>query len=437
MSFRNDSDGVGGQPSREAERVKIGVNELTIGMYVAELDRPWLETPFMFQGFVVSNEEDLRTIRELCEYVYVDVVKETFEARRQNAAGGKDKKRPPLAERLKWVKEVPFEQEVTKAKGSFDDARKMASDVLAGMRLGAELDTEKIKKVVSECVDSILRNEDALLWLMQIKNRDNYTAEHSMNVGMMSAAFGKHLGHPRFEIEQLGLCGMLHDVGKVRTPLEVLNKPGKLTPEEFGLMREHARHGRDILMSKRDLYQGAVDVAYGHHERLNGRGYPRGLKAHQIPYFAKVVAIVDTYDAITSSRVYDPGRSPNKAMEILSEGKGTHFDEELVEEFIRWMGIYPPGSLVEMSNGEVGIVTSAEEKTKLRPKVLLVLDSDKKPLDPERNLDLSQIALDSERKPYRILHGLQQGSYGIKLEPYLERGLVHRTPEGQEAPDPE
>lgn len=409
--------------SSSKELVQISVNDLSIGMYVAELDRPWLGTPFLLQGFVISSQDEIQTLQELCQHVFVEVEKQTFHAAPSHATG-KRMKRPEPAQRVKWTREVPIKKEVSKAQGSFAEARKIADTVLTSIQLGQDFDVAQVKQVVSDCVDSILRNEDALLWLMQIKSKDNYTAEHCMNVGIMSAAFGKHLGHPRFELEQLGLCGMLHDIGKVKVPNEILNKPGKLTPEEFSEMRNHALYGRNILMARQDVYTGAVDVAYGHHERLNGRGYPRGVSAEKIPYFAKVVAIVDTYDAITSNRIYDGSRSANKAMEILSEGKETHFDAELVEEFIRWMGIYPPGSLVEMTNGELGIVIDANERMKLRPRVLLVLDAQKQKREQEVEVDLSQISLDETRKPYQIMRGIENGAFGIDIQSYLDRGII-------------
>lgn len=153
------------------------------------------------------------------------------------------------------------------------------------------------------------------------------------------------------EIQNLALCGLLHDVGKTRIPIEILNKPSSLTDEEFALMRNHAVHGRTILMATGGSLQGAVDVAFSHHERVDGKGYPRGLPAQNIPYFAKIIALVDTYDAITSTRVYQKALASMHALEIIHKNRGTQFDAELADAFIRMVGIYPPGSIVEMLNG--------------------------------------------------------------------------------------
>ncbi|MFO7528884.1 MAG: HD-GYP domain-containing protein [Marinobacter sp.] len=315
----------------------------------------------------------------------------------------------------------------------FEEARDTAKSLMAGLRLGRTLDLNNARKVVNSCVDSVLRNENALLLLTKIKNQDEYTAEHCINVSILSAAFGKHLGLLEGEIRNLALCGLLHDVGKTRIPDQVLNKPGALTPAEFSVMREHTNHGRTILMSTSNALAAAVDVAFSHHERMDGSGYPRGLQSHQIPLFAKMVGLVDTYDAITSNRIYDKGRASMQALEIIHNHRGSQFDAELAETFIQMIGVYPPGSIVEMHNGEVGIVVETRPGQKLKPKVLLVREADKSMLEPYRLVDLMASPDDHASTTYRIKKEVPDGSFDIVLQDFVDQGLITSKP-SQPAP---
>ena len=264
--------------------------------------------------------------------------------------------------------------------------------------------------------------------LTKIKHQDEYTAEHCINVSILAAAFGKHLGLLEGEIRNLALCGLLHDVGKTRIPDEILNKPGALTPKEFDVMRHHTTHGRTILMGTSNSLNTAVDVAFSHHERMDGSGYPRGLHAQQIPYFAKIIGLVDTYDAITSNRVYDKGRASMQALEIIHKHRGTQFDEELADAFIQMIGVYPPGSIVEMVNGEVGIVVESRPEHKLKPCVLLVREADKSLTNPYRTVDLKVSPEDAAGEIYRIAREVPDGTYDIVLQEFVDQGLIVTKP---------
>jgi putative nucleotidyltransferase with HDIG domain len=292
-----------------------------------------------------------------------------------------------------------------------------------GLRIGRTLNIHKVRKVVDDIVDSILNNANALTWLTKIKNKDEYTAEHSLNVCILSVAFARHLGLPEEQLRKIGLCGLLHDVGKAKIPDEILNKPGRFTDEEMDMMKLHTVFGRDLLLSVKDVDHATVDVAYMHHERIDERGYPRGLKAHQIPYYAKLISVVDTYDAITSARVYDAGRSSMEALDIIYKNRNRQFDEHLALEFIKFIGIYPPGSIVQMTNGEVGIVLASNKSNKLRPRILMVLDKDKKPV-PQFVIDLSDTPKDLQGEPYMISGELPNGKFGVDIREFLKRGLV-------------
>ncbi len=426
---------------------EIPVSQLQIGMHVIRVDRPWEDTDFLLQGFILQNEEDVLAVQQQCETVVVEgrvnVVSEPSErssvssrksTRRTGAPGTSQASSSIPKRKVTYINKVDASREMAAATMSYADAKSTAKSIMSSLRLGRALEMNQIYQVVDSCVDSILRNDNALLLLTKIKNKDEYTAEHCINVSILSAAFAKHLGLLGGEIRTVALCGLLHDVGKMRIDDDILNKPGALTPEEFAVMKNHTTFGRDVLAALPRLAHAAVDVAYSHHERMDGKGYPRGLAGHQIPLFAKIVGLVDTYDAITSSRVYDKGRASMEALQIIHRNKSTQFDAGLAVEFIRMIGVYPPGSIVEMTNEEVGIVLTTHATSKLKPRVLLVRDANKHPLATFREVDLLKETRDSAGQPYKIAREVPDESYGIVMKDFIEQGILNRKAPEVSAP---
>jgi HD-GYP domain-containing protein (c-di-GMP phosphodiesterase class II) len=246
-----------------------------------------------------------------------------------------------------------------------------------------------------------------------------------MNVCILAIALGRHINLSIKELNNVGLCGMMHDMGKMSVPLGILNKPGKLEPDELKIMQNHPELGWKLLMSSNDMYGGAIDVAYSHHERLDGTGYPRKLSAEKITPYTRIVAIVDMYDAITSDRIYQNGRTHLDAIDIMTKMCGTHLDPGLTYKFIECLGIYPPGCIVEMSNGEIAIVVEANQKKRLKPKIILLLDEDKK-ARPERMVDLSKIDLDASGQEYRIVKIVRADEYDIDLNKYYHNRIIEK-----------
>jgi putative nucleotidyltransferase with HDIG domain len=431
----------------EIVETEIPVSQLAIGMHVIRLDRPWEETDFLLQGFILQTEEDVLAVQQQCETVTVEgrVQVAPAEERRSPVsrrktsvkAGPSDVSQPPSSvpkQKVTYVNKVDVSREMATARMSYADAKATAKNIMSSLRLGRTLEMNQIQQVVNDCVDSVLRNDNALLLLTKIKNKDEYTAEHCINVSILTAAFAKHLGLLEGEIRNVALCGLLHDVGKMRIDDDILNKPGALTPEEFAVMKKHTTFGRNILASLPRLAHSAVDVAYSHHERMDGKGYPRGLAGHQIPLFAKIVGLVDTYDAITSSRVYDKGRASMEALQTIHRNKGAQFDADLAVEFIRMIGVYPPGSIVEMTNGEVGIIVSTHPTSKLKPRVLLVRDENKRPLGMFKEVDLLKETPDKTGQPYKIAHEVPDETYGIVMKDFIEQGVLNRKAPEVSAP---
>lgn len=406
-----------GRTIRETVKTPIHVSGLRIGMYVCELYRPWLETPFILQGFKIENLKDIETIAEYCEYVYIEGTEDKWLTAEERVALSSNK-----TTTRSQTSSTSNKAEYHRASGIHNTARQLTRSFLDEVRLGNAIDIDSVKASVSDCVSSILRNPDTLMWLSKIRKKDDYTAEHSLNVGLLAITFGRHLGACEEDLNKLGIAGTLHDVGKMRTPLEVLNKEGKLNDKEFAIMKSHSKHGRDILMSHKAVDNGSVDVAYGHHEALDGSGYPRKIKASGINDFTRMITICDVYDAITSDRVYKEGRSSLEAMKILYQNRGTKFDDRLVTEFIRCIGLYPPGSVVELRNGKVGIVISTNYRNRHLPKVLVLRDEHKMPTrESVVNLEQSVRTGDESHIIQRVL---PNGSCGIRIEKYIEQGLT-------------
>lgn len=412
-------------------------------MYVSELDRPWIETRFLFQGFEIRTQEELDELARLCKYVYIETdveYRDGVAQPRQPAAVGTpapdefaakrigfeilDKFTAPkgAAQPPRYSDRTSLEEELPQARELTRTTRTLIDSILHDARLGRSLDTATAKRAVSGLVDSVLRNPDALVWFNQLKNKDEYTAEHSLRVCILALTFGRHLELSEEELNILGLGALMHDIGKMKIPQEILNKPGRLTPEEFELMKSHVPRGVEILRATPGIPVAAVEVARSHHERYDGSGYAFGLKGEQIGLFGQIGAIVDSYDAITSDRSYHKGMSAHDALRKLYEWRRKDFHEQLVEQFIQCMGIYPIGSIVEMNTGSIGVVVSVNRTWRLRPRVALVLDASKRPYASPRFIDLVNEEVRGD-KAVVIRHVLPAGSFGINPVDYLPISL--------------
>ncbi|WP_027330757.1 HD-GYP domain-containing protein [Marinimicrobium agarilyticum] len=400
---------------------KIHVSELRVGMFVSKLDRDWLETPFLVQGFMIETPEEAQTVAEHAEYVWIDAVQSKWVPPEHRSFV-----EVPAPAKKTYINKVSARKEHGHAIKVFRDARRLTKTLVDDIRLGGTIDTEQAKVTVRGCVDSILRNPDALLWMTKIRDEDEYTAEHCLNVCILAIAFGRHLGMSENELEKIGLCGLLHDVGKMRVPPEVLNKPGPLTPKEFNMIRAHTVLGRNLLLSTPGIFDAVVDVAYSHHERMDGMGYPRKLPQERISYYARVIALVDAYDAMTANRCYAPAIPTTQALKNIYKDRGTHFDEKLALEFIKSIGLYPPGTVVQLHNDMVGIVLEISQKYRHLPKVILIKKGEV-PLEKEQVVNLADVEKGLLAREFLIKRALKDGTYGIRVAEYREKGLVFRA----------
>lgn len=395
-------------------KIKIPVDELTLGMQIAELDRPWTEVPVLFQGFPLQNQEDLDTLAVYCNHVYVELDEDYWETIKHDYPSAEYKQARSEAEEAHHS----LHQELPRAERIFKASKKSIKELLDAVKNNKAINIDESKQLVSECVTSILANPNAMFWLSRIKDSDEYTSEHCLRVSIMAIAFGQILGFSHQELENIGMCGLLHDVGKMKIPPEILNKPGPLSDDEFKVMKEHTVLGYIFLKQHGGFDEMVSDVAHAHHERVDGKGYPQRLESERIGLYPKIIGIIDAYDAITSDRSFRDGMAPLEALGILFKERGTHFDTELVEKFIQMVGIYPPGSLVEMTNGETGIVLAANPDQKLKPKIEIILDSKgnfRRPIV----IDLTKEQYDQENNLYAIKKPLRDSSRDINLEDFI------------------
>jgi putative nucleotidyltransferase with HDIG domain len=405
------------------------VADLRVGMRVMELDRPWEGTPFLFQGFVIESEDELELVRELCDSVYIDI-ESTIEYRNAPLKPGQSGSGTTIT---RIAKKTPVERELYTAHRTYTDSARLTKSVLDDVRLGRVIDTPATKSAVESCVESILRSPDALLLLTNLRNKDAYTAEHSLNVSILTLALGRHMGLDREKLVELGMCALLHDVGKMLVPDEILNKEGRFTDEEFETMKQHTVYGRDLLMASTGMPLASLDVAHGHHEAIDGSGYPRGLTGGSMSEWTKAVAITDAFDAITTERVYREARTSLDALRILNGSRGRRYDTELVRKFVRAVGIFPPGSVVELTNGFVCVVVESNEEQRLRPRVLVVRFQGQD-LDEPRPLNLATIRADKQKRPIQITRMLRPDKAGVDLLALRDRGFLQQPPAASASP---
>ncbi|WP_152205622.1 HD-GYP domain-containing protein [Marinobacter changyiensis] len=396
------------------DRARLPVDLVEPGMRVVKLDRPWTEVPVLFQGFTVESDSQIRILRYYCRWVLVEAEADQLIKARAKLSTLQRRVTRPLVEKRSLAAELP------QAKVSFQLTQAFVDQMLASLEHADDVSLEEARPVIKECVRSISANANAMFWMAHIKNEDAYTAEHCLRVAIYAIAFARFIGLPDDDLEVVGLCGLLHDIGKLRIPYAILNKPGALTPEEIAEMQRHAEYGFQLLQSHHTLEPIVADVSRHHHERIDGNGYPHQLSECQTSRFARLVSIVDAYDAITSDRCYRAGLSASDALRILYRGRGEQFDAEMVEAFIRMMGLYPPGTLIEMTSGEVALVISSHPGKKLKPKVEILLDAHKHPRNPVV-IDLANDPLNANGELYTIRQALPDGAFGVSLDGRIDQ----------------
>jgi len=394
------------------------VGELQFGMYVAELDRPWTDTPFRFQGFVLESPEQLETLKKFCKVVHVDPDRAEVIARLPDQAIGPARAAVDLSRtrKVKYVELAPVEQEFGRAVSMHGSGEKAVQESVLALRAGKTLDAQRVSEAVNGVTESVLRNPDAMLLYTQLQQKGDYTQSHALDVSVYMTAFGRFLEMSREDVALLGHLGLLQDVGKVRLPNALIEKRDRLTVEEFELAKKHVEYSAEILRETAGLPAQLPALALLHHERHDGSGYPKKLRGKEIGLIGSIGAIVDTFDALTARRPYAEPVAPSTALSMLYKWRGTFFDPFLVEQFIRCIGIFPIGSTVELNSGETGIVIAQNLEKRLQPRVMVIRDAAGNPIKPQKLLDLSRGPKVASGELYRIKRTLEYGRVPVTAE---------------------
>lgn len=400
------------------EQIKVRIPDLLEGMFVARLDRPWLETPYKVQGFYIKSQTDIDKLQQYVDYVFIDVTKSREVEQERNRStvnlSNTEKKQYLTSVKPRQYKDDPdFNTELKTAIESHTVLAQGVGDVIKDISSNQKLKMPMLRKVVTPMVESIIRNPDAFSWLTMLKTRDDYTYNHSVSSAIWAAAFGRNLGLPKKDLLALATGALLFDVGKVRLPEKLLQNPNRYNPTEFKLVKKHVDYSVEIVQSIDGIGENVVEMVATHHERHNGSGYPRGLKGDQIPIFGKIAGIVDCYDALISDRVYAAAISPHDAVRKLYEWSNIDFQVELVEQFIQVVGIYPVGTIIELSDGRIGAIVAHHRVWKLRPKIMLILDKNRKPYANFEIIDTYNIETGEDGEPLNIVKSVEPGLYGI------------------------
>lgn len=427
----------------------LQTHNLQRGMFVAELDRPWLETPFLLQGFLIESDNQIEELQKYCRSVLVDRrrsvgvhqiferAKATAKPRRTSAAfqhpdeaqpddfaaicrllrqqrSGRRHPKPPKVDPLEGQSRL--EAELLYSAPIFDDVIQALGLVGKALSLGEVADLQQVIPLVRELAEGVERNPEAMLWLTRLKSTDQYSYNHAVDVSVHLMVFARFLGMSTPEIEQIGLAGLLQDLGKIYIPARILNKPDRLDPEELALIRSHVAASLEMLIASRGVTVDMLKIVAAHHERHDGSGYPRGLKGEAIGLQAQMAGLVDCFCAMIRERPYELAISCQAALETLIKLRDSQFRTTIVDQFIQCIGIYPIGTLVELNSGEVGVVIQQNQVRRLKPRILLVLGPDKSFERNPRTIDLIMEPHTPTGQPYRILKSLPPNAHGINPE---------------------
>jgi len=410
---------------------KVSTAYLKVGMYISKLDRPWVQTPFLIQGFFIEDKAGINKLVEYCDYVYINVdmgekadmyldmlpststpdvkVKQRLSTNRQ-AENILDtgKKSVNYVDTKTTIEELP------EAKAAIDKALTSMAHIMEHDIRKGKLDMAKAKEAVEPIVSSVIRNSDAFLWLSKLQDHDSGSYERSVQNCALGIVFGRHIGLKKDELSTLAIGLLLMDVGMIKLPKEILTKTTPLTQEETAVMRKHVAFSVEILRASKDINEHIVNIALTHHERYDGSGYPNGLVGTQTPAFGRMAAIIDCYDSMISSTPFKQAIPEHKALQNIYNLSEKFFQKDLVEQFIQCMGVYPTGSLVELTSGAVGAVLSQNTEQKMKPKILMLLDQKKRPIKKQHVLDLSDQG--KVKVPAFIAKSLDNNTYGVDIK---------------------
>lgn len=386
------------------QQKKIAVHDLEVGMFVSDLDRPWHQTPFPIQGFYIRSQSDVRALVSRCKWVMVDVAESRVAAKAANGSeqsfrrssgnrgnGREELKLPPLSirEPVAYQNGTPLKKEIKSSRRLLDDAEVALERMFASVQDGQLPDLRPAADIARKMVASVIRQPNALLWLSRTRQYDDFVYRHALNTAVWALVCGRQLGLNEGLLSHLGVGCLLSQVGKTALPKDLLAREHQLNPEEYAVYRSYVNKGVEML-EHTGVSRAVMNVVHGHRERHNGSGFPQGLRGDRIALLAKVAGIAEYFESMTASREDQEPMTPAKAVALLYGMRNIEFQEDLVESFIQAIGVYPTGSLVELSDGQRGIVVSHSPERRLWPKVMVMQGSDRQPLKTAKIIDLAK-----------------------------------------------
>ncbi len=369
---------------------KTPVSDLVVGMYVAELDRPWLASPYPVQGFYLRSEINIRKLADECSFVYVDprrydtrivdvnlkVVPQAESKRKSTGNVVRLKSARPRRPKI-YSDSVELREELVPAQTSLEDAVDVMQSVVDKLQKTGGIQFEEIETAIKPLVNSVMRNKVAIAALLRIRSLGEYNYAHALACAVWAALLARELGFSRSDIDRLAMGCSLLDIGKVQIPADLLENPEPLTPEQWTVMHTHVEAGLELAKEAGVEDAKILQMLKTHHERHDGSGYPQGLQGNAIPIFGRIAGIVDSYDAMISERPYREAISSFAAIRELQSRADELYQEEIVEHFIKAIGVFPVGTIVELNTGEVAVVVSQNGAWRLKPKVMLILEENK------------------------------------------------------------
>lgn len=389
---------------------EIPVEGLTFGMYVSKLDRPWTETPFVYQGFVVKSEKQIGVLKKYCKHVFVDPEKEDLsEVGKVNAA-----EIAKIRGAAVYKEAASVEVELPSAQSAYKKTTAVVQELSRAVDAGKAIDSAHSREAASQITESVVRNPDAMALLIKLQEKSGATLSRAAEISVMMIIFGRFLQLPQDRLEILGMLGLLQDVGKLKLPTALATN-GPVNAAEVELYRTHVDHSVEILSNTPGLPPELSGLASLHHERFDGSGYPRGLRGGGIALFGLIAGIVDTFDTLTAPPPFGENLSPSNALNVIYKMRGKQFHNALVEQFIQCIGVFPVGSVVELNSGEIAIVIAQNMVRRLQPRIMVVKDAHGHPLIPYKMLDLIKEPKVKPGEPYRIQRTLEYDR--VKIDP--------------------
>jgi len=433
------------------KQVPIDVEKACEGMYVSKLDRPWLETPFIFQGFEIREQAEIDMLQRYCSVIYIDVEKGKLtddQVRRLIQLQRKPAKAPQQAVRRKakepgrlsrWLQKLltrlglyrqaaalassgqegygiqtTVRAEADAARDAYRTLAKQHKELMDHATIRGEVRMDELRRAVQPAIDSVLRNPNALAWTVFSRKRSSENYNRSVGTAIWCLMFGRHLSFDREMLEDLAMGGMLLDIGNAMLPRSIAATAGAISEEHKTMLRQHVDFGTKILAASQGVAQTVADMVRCHHERFDGSGYPQGMYGNQIPPFGRIAGIADSYDAMTSETPYSRPMAAYDAARVLNDTRGEEFAAEVVEQFLATMGMFPVASLVELNDGSVAVVLEQNPNNVLRPKILLLLDQNRTPLPQPRVVEMRDLPLDATQSgALWIVSGHEHGAFGI------------------------